>query len=292
MSINKNDKLKVINTICELLNEYEKIQRDAEHPIGPAEVTAFSFLKTFADMFKYGVRGNRDDAWYSERLKYWKVDASTGLDSAPTNFVETLLNDFSDGFSQWVESKYGKKDFVYVPNTYDRESIEKEIVPYLRVRANRKPSVALEVWKEIVANYFLSDLRKWDSKPPSLREMSQYLTELELQPIGDSKKPTLYGYEKAVADAFLAYKPTGSYTSRDVKALLAAADDVDDAVECIQWMFSDAVTDDFLKNNRPYTLGFIVRMWNLYDAYKKHKPDPVKQENAKAELKAMLKKIS
>ncbi len=224
-------------------------------------------------------------------MRYWKINSACEPSDAAPFFVEKLIKSFSDEFSVWLYNKYGKENFVYVANAYDKEAIDQIIVPYLRIRSNKKSALALEVWHEIISNFFASNLPKWDHKPPSIKEMAQNLRELEIQPLGPANKPVLYGDEKTVVDAFLAIKPNGFYSARDAKALLDISDNVQDAIEGINWMFSDDVTDDFLRENRPFTLGFITRMWNHYQAYKQHKPNPAKQEEAMRQLRGKLSKI-
>lgn len=289
---NNNTQLTLTQNICNAITLYESDQLKNEYVPGPAEAMLFSMLKTLATVLKSGVTGNKEDTWFEDKLKFWKLNASVGLLEAPLNFTEKLVEIFSIEFGKWVKSKYNKDKFVYVATGSDLDALHKEVIPYLRIRSNKSSQMAIQVWGEIVDNFFASNLHKWDIKPPALKDIAANLMELELQPLGAARNPVVYGDEKTLVDVFLKHKPDGFYTARDVKMLLDCADDLQDAVDCVNWMFSDDVMDEYLKVNRPFTIGFILRCWRHYQTYKINKPDLAKQEAAKKQLLAKINKIT
>lgn len=191
-------------------------------------------------------------------------------------------------FSSHYRDKFQRD---YVPTTYDTRAIGKEIVPYLRTRSENKSAGASKIWETIVANYLHSDMSKSSfeaSRGFLLRGVVPYLQELERGSLGELTTSSYDG--QRIFETFRDYAPAGVITDKDIDDLLKVCNNsLPEAVGAIEWFMT---TTDSSVPTKPYTLSFITRHYDLYEAFKK-KSYAQNKAKAKAgrELQRQLKTL-
>lgn len=263
---------------------------------GIAEISAISSIVALVSRLRTARTKGHDDAWIADRFRAHQLEFFGGAFEEIENehpLTDRLVEVFSDRYSQWVADTYNRDPVSYVPNLWDREALAKDVVPYLRARSNGRAKAALMVWQAIVDNFFANPQERWLDRPPSIRDTAPILRQLELGPLGASSA-TLDRLEGPVADVvhkFLEHCPTGRWSKADAVQILEYAESPEDALAAIDWMYAADCKDEYLRTNRPFTLGFIARAWDRWERNRPKKVNPAKQAAAKASLRKQLEAI-
>lgn len=262
---------------------------------GPTEVGLLAYCESLMGLLYAYTQAGKDEAWLRGKWQRHQLEFFSSMfedGGQPHEFLGTIVRIFSDGYAGWTEREFGKRR-PYVPTSYDLEAVAKEIIPYLRQRGEGKAKRALEVWEEICQNYFHSDFSQWRARNHLLKDVPAWLQVLEVGPVGrDDDVEELDDTVRAVVEKFASHKPDGKWTVKEAKALITRAGSVEEAIAGLDWIYSAECPDEYLRKNRPFTLGFVVRVWDRFEGSRPTKAQLDRKERAKQKFLGQLRVVS
>jgi hypothetical protein len=260
----------------------------AELGVRPSELALATYLEALARLGRDS--DDKSEVWLAEQLAIWRTDGDFRDDVGnATTFIPALVTVFSAGYEEWSESEYGRR-CPYVPGLQDQRALTREIVPYLRSRSNAHRSTAFKIWSRIVSNYFASRFATERAQFHFLKDITTWMQALELSPIGVEEPIEIGDEGRALLDRFYKFAPAGRARAKDAVALLRRAGSYEEAIAGREWMYSERA-DEYVKANRPWSLGFVVTIWDRYERSRPSADSIAKRERARERLASSIKQV-
>jgi hypothetical protein len=254
----------------------------------PSELALATYLESLTEL---GVRAlDESDAWLDEQLSIWRIDGDFRDDVGnEASIIPALISIFSSAYEEWSETEYGRR-CPYVPGRQDQIALAREIVPYLRARSAAHRSTGLKIWTRLVTNYFASHFTTERAQFHFLKDICLWLQALELSPIGVDEPVEIGDAGRDVLALFAALAPSGRARGKDAVSLLRRAGSLEEAQAGLRWMYSERA-DEYVKANRPWSLGFVVTIWDRYERSRPSADSIAKRDRARDRLASSIKQV-
>jgi hypothetical protein len=270
-------------------NTYDALMAaiDAVDARSPAEARLLGYLRALARLGRAAIEKPED--WLSMKLSSWQSSTEFGalqMSAAAATFSDV----FAARYATWAHAAYGR-DVSYVSGAADRKALATEIVPYLRERSGGSTQRALEIWQRIVENYFRSKFATERAQFHLLKDIAPWLQALELSPVGAEEEVEIGDEGRSLVAHFRRLAPAGRVRSKDVVELLRRAGSYEEAVRGLEWMYS-AEADEYVRSNRPWSLGFVVTIWDRYEQSRPSEAESRKRAREQERLLASIRKAN
>lgn len=273
-----------------ILGAIEELRAELYATLGlrPSEAALVTYLEALARLGRNGL--DESEAWLAEQLDVWRMSGDFRDDVGnATTFVPALVAIFSSAYETWAEAEYGRR-CPYVPGLQDEHALAREIIPYLRARSNAHRSTALKIWTRLVENYFASRFTTERAQFHFLKDICPWIQALELSPVG-VEPPVEIGEEgRRLLDRFYVLVPSGRARAKDAIALLARAGSYEEAAAGLDWMYSERA-DEYVRANRPWSLGFVVTLWDRYERSRPSADSLAKRARERERLASSIKQV-